>query len=359
MPRRSGPPRISCYALTVPGIEDLAAAELRGLNCTPTDILSRFDKRDGVVLFETDDLAAALRSTLAEDLFITLMDVPVPRTNAAPKVLARKLDAARFERALLQHHAVRPKTRGRSFKVVARAAGKQPFRREELAPPFARAVGALLPKWVPSAEAAALEIWVHVIGERALVGMRISGDELSQRRYKRAHLPASLKPTVARALVLLSDPRPHDVFIDPMAGAGTILRERGNAGAAGSVLGGDLDPEAVRAARANAGKRAGVVRWDATRLPLSSASVDAIVCNPPYGRQHEATAGLERLYARAAREMARVLRPDGRCVLLTGEPSLLLRTLPPSLQVRARRRMLLRGLPVTAFVIVRGAQGGA
>ncbi len=53
------------------------------------------------------------------------------------------------------------------------------------------------------------------------------------------------------------------------------------------------------------------------------------------------------------REAARVLRPDGRCVVLTGEPELLVRALPPPLRVASKRRILLRGLAVTAFVMVR------
>jgi 23S rRNA G2445 N2-methylase RlmL len=78
-----------------------------------------------------------------------------------------------------------------------------------------------------------------------------------------------------------------------------------------------------------------------------------MICNPPYGRRHGEIRGLDRLYARATREMARVLRADGRCVLLTSEPDVLFRALPPALRIVTKRRILLRGLPVVAFVMVR------
>ena len=78
-----------------------------------------------------------------------------------------------------------------------------------------------------------------------------------------------------------------------------------------------------------------------------------MITNPPYGRQHEAANGLDRLYARSLREAARVLKLGGRCVVLTGEPQVLSRALPTTLRVRAKRRLLLRGLPVVAFVLVR------
>jgi 23S rRNA G2445 N2-methylase RlmL len=138
-----------------------------------------------------------------------------------------------------------------------------------------------------------------------------------------------------------------------MAGAGTILRERSDAARSALVLGGDNDGEAVNAARQNAGRAAAVACWDATKLPLRDRSVDVIVTNPPYGRRHGEIAGIGSLYRKLAMEFGRVLRPDGRCVVLTGEPEAFVRALPAALKVRQRRRLLLRGLPVTAFVIVR------
>ena len=73
------------------------------------------------------------------------------RRRAARRRFSRALlERAPFERALLTHNAVRPKTKARTYKVVARVAGKQPFRREDLEAPFIAALGALLPRWTPS-----------------------------------------------------------------------------------------------------------------------------------------------------------------------------------------------------------------
>jgi hypothetical protein len=338
----------------VPGIESLAAAELTESGASVRDTISRIDKRDSIIVFSAPELTPVLRCALLEDVFQIIIDEKTPAARGAPKILARALERLPLERALLAHNAVRPKTRARTYKVVARVAGKQPFHRDELEAPFIAAIGALLPRWTPSGGQAAIELWVHVLGERTIAGLRLSGDELAQRRYKRAHVPASLKPTVARALVMLSEPHEDDVCLDPMAGAGTILRERSEAGRAALILGGDLDGEMLEAARTNAGKQAALSRWDATRLPLSQASVDVVITNPPYGRQMGTVAGLDRLYARSLREIARVLRPGGRCVMLTGEAAVLMRAMPPALRVLSKRRMLLRGLSVTAFVMVRG-----
>jgi tRNA G10 N-methylase Trm11 len=341
------------YGLVVPGIEDLATAELRSVGATVVETLAGFDKRDSVVTFADAEPARVLRCGLLDDVFQVVLDAPTPATAKGAKLLASSVERTQLERAMAAHHALRPKSAKRSYKVVARVAGRHPFKREDVERAFIAAIGALLPRWSAAGSDAAIELWVHVIGGRTIAGLRLSGDELAQRRYKRAHLPASLTPTVARALVTLAEPQAGDVVLDPMCGAGTILRERAEAARAALIVGGDIAGDAVEASRVNAGKQAALARWDATRLPLRGACVDSVVMNPPYGRQHEAVAGLDRLYARAMREVARVLRPGGRAVVLTGEPAALGRALPQAMRIVSKRRMLLRGLAVTAFVLER------
>jgi tRNA G10 N-methylase Trm11 len=154
-------------------------------------------------------------------------------------------------------------------------------------------------------------------------------------------------------MVVMASPQPADVIVDPMCGAGTTLREAAEHLRNLMVVGGDADIEALAAARLNSGSAASLALWDACHLPLRTGVADIVITNPPYGRQHEALPGLKRLYRDLTSEVARVLAPSGRCVLLTGEPQALLEALPKHLRVRSRRRILLRGLAVTAFAIVR------
>jgi 23S rRNA G2445 N2-methylase RlmL len=136
-------------------------------------------------------------------------------------------------------------------------------------------------------------------------------------------------------MVILSEPRDDDVFLDPMCGAGTILIERGEHGRYGQLLGGDLDPQAVAATRTNVGPRYKPIeirQWDATALPLPDASVTRVVCNLPFGHKIGSARILPGLYRGFLAEAIRVLRPGGVAVLLTGERALLdraLRACPP------------------------------
>ena len=99
------------------------------------------------------------------------------------------------------------------------------------------------------------------------------------------------------------------------------------------LLGGDIDPERVDAARKNvrgtrkkptAGDKLPDIRqWDARHLPLEDASVDKIATNPPFGKQLRGTQTPAKLYPPILAELQRVVRPGGRIVLLTSEYDLI------------------------------------
>ena len=95
------------------------------------------------------------------------------------------------------------------------------------------------------------------------------------------------------------------------------------------MIGGDIDPNAVFVTSQNLQNvgPADLARWDATALPLETASVDRIVSNPPFGKQLSSIEQIGPLYEAAAAEWDRVLRPGGRAVLLAMEQEGLRRVL--------------------------------
>ncbi|HET7558330.1 MAG TPA: methyltransferase domain-containing protein [Limnochordia bacterium] len=208
--------------------------------------------------------------------------------------------------------------RGRFF-VNASRAGAQTYSRFEVADAamdgLARATGLERGE----AEAHELEFRLDVAGPEALLSLRLT-DPSFRFRGNRTFSRAALRPPVAHALVWLSRPGPADAFCDPCCGSGSLLAERA-AYPYARLLGGDLSPEAIAAARANA-PGAELRVWDAAALPLDAHSIDVVACNLPWGRQIGALHEMVPLYDRLAAELQRILVPSGRAVMLTDLPDL-------------------------------------
>lgn len=123
--------------------------------------------------------------------------------------------------------------------------------------------------------------------------------------------PGSMDPLLARALANIAGAGPGATLLDPMCGTGGLLVEAGLVGA--TVLGFDAQWKMTRGAATNLAHYLpedaafGVVRGDATHLPLPDDSVDAVVFDAPYGRQSKiANFDLDDLVAGALAEARRV-----------------------------------------------------
>jgi tRNA (guanine6-N2)-methyltransferase len=197
----------------------------------------------------------------------------------------------------------------------------------------------------------------------AICGMRLSDRTMRHRTYKHEHLPASIRPTIAAVMVRLADLKPNQVVLDPMCGAGTLLAEaylstKGKRSADGAdwlmqVVGGDIEPGHVRAAQANLRQfhLADLKKWDARELPLPDASVDRILCNPPFGKQLSTPEEIVPLYRESVREMDRVLRPGGKSVLIVSDARAL-RAATERVGWKQERQVQVRILGQRAFIVV-------
>jgi len=212
-----------------------------------------------------------------------------------------------------------------SFSVTANFVGRRNFNAEEIKQAVSEGILIGHPGWTYYSDdsAADLNVRVFIEHDSAHVGMRIGQTPLHRRPYKRRHVPGSLKPSVAAALVLLSEAEPGMRVLDPCCGAGTILIEAVLRGC--DVVGGDIDRAVIDAANSNAQAAEVAIQlceWDAQQLPIAAASVDRILCNLPWGREVEVATQVRVLYQQMLRQMQKVLAPNGRMVLLTIAPHL-------------------------------------
>jgi len=324
--RRGDSPLPALYATVQPGLEPVAADEIA------RDLGGEVKKTSrGVVVFRLaaiDDRVLALRTT--EDVFLLAWGSDSLQYSAVDLKTIRTWTTRKADWPALfrLHHAVRPLRKGKpTVHLVCQLQGEHGYRRVDARDALAAGLAGHVPAgWQPADENAWLEIWLSILGKTAVCGVRLSDRTMRHRRYKAEHVAASLRPTVAAAMVRLAGAGPGTTVLDPMCGAGTILAEQielAKKRKAGTVhvLGGDTDANAVYCAGENLAPvgPADLARWNATALPLPAEFVDRIVSNPPFGKQLSSPAEIGPLYRAMVREADRVLKPGGRAVYLVGE----------------------------------------
>lgn len=150
----------------------------------------------------------------------------------------------------------------------------------------------------------------------ALVPRRLDDPRFA---YRTADIPAASHPTVAAALAWLGEAHPGDRVWDPFCGSGLELVERARRGPLRALVGSDIDPAALDAARHNlaaAGVAAELVAGDARRH--APGPVDLILTNPPLGSRVQVDAAM--VLVDAVPNFARALAPGGRLVWITPSP---------------------------------------
>jgi putative N6-adenine-specific DNA methylase len=240
---------------------------------------------------------------------------------------------------------------------------------------------------------------VRIVHDQCEVSADSSGDLLHRRGYRRETAKAPLRETIAAAMVLASGWKGDEPLLDPMCGSGTIPIEaamiarniapglsRGfqfmdwpgfdperwneilaNAQAAvtdfsGQILGADRDAGAVEAAARNA-ERAGVseeVRFSQEAVSGSIAAIDEpakesgwILTNPPYGIRVGESDDLRNLYAALGSSLKS--KPGWRLGVLTSDSALVRQT---RLSLRPRFSTSNGGIPVSFFASEKIAKAG-
>ncbi len=359
------------YAQTMPGLEQLAWREIE--QDRPQVKLLGFEtleKKNGLLLFQAQKADASLLNLrTVEDIFLVLTShEKLPRSRDSLARLALLLEQVHWPTALKVHRDITgysPKAgKQTTFRIISRLFGRYNFHRKEAQFRAEKAVQKLNLKWALVEDGGVLEIWLNLFGgqqeSKVIAGLRLSDSHMRHRTYKLKHLPASLRPTVAAAMVMLSEPQDDDIFLDPMCGAGTILIERAYWGRYRHLLGGDIDAQALAVTHTNVGskyKPITVQKWDARHLQaaIEDKTVTKVVCNLPFGKQIGILATNEQLYTQFLDEAARVLRPGGKMVLLSSDFTLLrcLLGLRSAFKILEEISLTLLGMQAKIFVIRR------
>lgn len=316
------------FAYTLPGIEEIAWLEIRDRLPGASFVETLFIKdRQGIVVFDyagSPEDVLALRTT--EEVFVQAL-------------LLRKLSRSRrdlltiheqvwkgesFGQATNAMMRFRAFSRPPSYQINTHVFGRHQYKNKDLTQSILNGMGRRLSRWRPQAQGAQVEVIVNLLGSNLLIGLRLSDKSMADRYRRHRVATADLRPSLAAALVQLTNPRPNDIFLDPLCHSGMILRERKML-PYGQLMGGDPNPTETRAAwgnnrnwkRRRMAKNLHILQWQTGQLPLAAAAVDKICTSLP-AAAHGA-APTQALYTDFLNDLGRVLKPAGTAVFLSSE----------------------------------------
>jgi 23S rRNA G2445 N2-methylase RlmL len=320
------------YVQTMPGVEEIAWLEIRdklpGAKFGETVFAK---EQNGLVIFSYAGAAAdVFQLRTVEDVFVLAVSLEkVPRTRQVlPQITEMVSETAVFQQAIDIAMPIRKQPGRPSYRVISRLYGSHEIYRKELGAAVEAGMKNRYPRWRLVDDHAMLEIWINLLGSRLVGGIRLTDRTMRHRFNKPVELKAALRPSVAAAMIHLTQPEDDDVFLDPMCGSGTLLMERRYAGPYGQMLAGDIVHDHVRASRQNVEALRkeppsdfSTLHADTTRLPLATGSINKVATNLPFGKQIGSPKALKKLYPAFFRELERVLvlGGNGRAVVLSSE----------------------------------------
>jgi 23S rRNA G2445 N2-methylase RlmL len=318
------------YVQTMPGVEEIAWLEIRdklpGAKFGETVFAK---EQNGLLIFSyAGDTADLFQLRTVEDVFVLAVSLEkVPRTRQVlPQITEMVGETAVFQQAIDIAMPIRKQVGRPSYRVISRLYGSHEIYRKELGAAVEAGMKNRYPRWRLVDDHAMLEIWINLLGSRLVGGIRLTDRTMRHRFNKPVELKAALRPSVAAAMIHLTQPAEDDIFLDPMCGSGTLLMERRFAGVYDQMLAGDIVRDHVWATRQNVEAlrkeppgNFSTLQTNATQLPLATGSITKVATNLPFGKQIGSPKALKKLYPAFFRELERVLGGNGRAIVLSSE----------------------------------------
>lgn len=136
------------------------------------------------------------------------------------------------------------------------------------------------------------EIWVTLVKNRLIIGLRLTDKNMRHRLYKQVGVPGSLRPTVAFSMAFVSNVLRNHVIWDPFCGAGTICCELLENFRFKKLICSDISEDAVNITKTNIQNCKNYDRFK-SKLSIkqkdffaSKDYADMIITNLPFGKKY-------------------------------------------------------------------------
>ncbi|PID85680.1 MAG: hypothetical protein CSB13_06830 [Chloroflexi bacterium] len=310
------------YVQTRPGLAEIAWLEIRDM--LPGAKFGEYlfaKEQNGIVTFSyKGDVADVPQLLTSEAEF--MLALSIPKLSRGRKDLTAVHEAVArgeaFGRATNQFLRYRQFSRPPSYRVFCRKFGNHDYRQSYMERTVLDAMMTRYPRWQPITDGPQVELWVNILGSHLLCGFRITDRTIKRQHKLRQTVPGSLRPSVAAAMVGLTQPDEDDVFLDPFCGDGIMLHERKLFGGYAQLWGANTVTEQVVIAETNLSiRRSGklppqvsLATWVDLKLPIESEVVDKIATS---------LLGIEMGMGSVFKEIERVLIPGGTAVVLSSD----------------------------------------
>ncbi|KRZ39040.1 Histone H2A.V [Trichinella pseudospiralis] len=216
-----------------------------------------------------------------------------------------------------------------------RSGGEHPFTSMEAASSFGGVVQAKF-QWTVDLVYFDIEVIVRISGSQVRISLALTKKCLALRNLI-CFGSTTMKATICYGILYLCEIQNYEIICDPMCGTGAIILEAAHCWPKSILLAGDSNCRALKRCEMNVknfltiqqtnSAIISIQRWNATKLPLTTASIDCIVTDLPYGRRSGSVRSNQTLYPALLSEFARVLKiGTGRACLVTNDKSTLTRS---------------------------------
>lgn len=313
---------LTLIARTLHGIEEVVAEDIRSA------FRSRpFSIRHREVWFRMDKVKwSRLALSSADDIFVLAgMGQGIDHTRSSISVIGSQFSTKQVLEIAREFSIWRGISESPVFTVVGSFLGKRNYNRFEIEDSIGERLAEKL-NWVYQRSKEGTDhppqvtFRVHLWEDKGWMGLRVFDKPLHRRTYKQESRVGTLHPPLAYAMALLAEPDEKQVIIDPFCGAGTIAIETALCRNSAAIFASDLNEEQVIQTRENArlaGVDINVQQADAGSLPYKDQFADHIITNLPWDYTVPALGTLAHGPEPFWKEMYRILKKNGKAVLLT------------------------------------------